>query len=139
LIQRDGDIVDVDGISPLSFKLANPDNYYVAIRHRNHLGFRTNVSIALSTTAASLNFTNNSVATFGTNALKQISTGVYGMYSGDANRDGEVNAFDLNAHWKVQNSQLGYLGADFNLDGEVNAFDLNAHWKVNNSIVQQLD
>lgn len=139
LIQRDGDIVDVDGISPLSFKLANPDNYYVAVRHRNHLGFRTNVSIALSTTAASLNFTNNSVATFGTNALKQISTGVYGMYSGDANRDGEVNAFDLNAHWKVQNSQLGYLGADFNLDGEVNAFDLNAHWKVNNSIVQQLD
>ncbi len=139
LVQRDGDIVEMDGTSPLHFSNAPVGNYYVAIRHRNHLGFRTNAAIALSGTTTSLNFTNNSVATYGTNALKEVSTGVYAMFSGDANRDGEVNAFDLNLFWKLQNSNLGYNAPDFNLDGEVNAFDLNFHWKLNNSRIQQLD
>ena len=129
----------MDGTSPLHFSNAPVGNYYVAIRHRNHLGFRTNAAIALSGTTTSLNFTNNSVATYGTNALKEVSTGVYAMFSGDANRDGEVNAFDLNLFWKLQNSNLGYNAPDFNLDGEVNAFDLNFHWKLNNSRIQQLD
>ncbi|MGB4959678.1 MAG: dockerin type I domain-containing protein, partial [Saprospiraceae bacterium] len=139
LLQRDGDIVDMDGVSPLHFSNAISGNYYIAIRHRNHLGFRTNSSIALSGFPAVLDFTDNSIVTFGTNALKQITPGVYAMYAGDANLDGEVNAFDLNALWKLQNSLLGYRKADFNLDGEVNAFDLNTLWKVNNSRIQQLD
>ena len=37
LVQRDGDIVDVDGTAALGFTSADGD-YYVAIRHRNHLG-----------------------------------------------------------------------------------------------------
>lgn len=139
LIQRDGDIVDMDGVSPLHFSNAPADNYYIAFRHRNHLGFRTNATISLSGTVTNLDFTTNAISTFGMEAIKQIHTGVYGMYSGDANRDGEVNAFDLNAHWKLQNSLYGYRGPDFNLDGEVNSFDLNSHWNVNNSRVQQLD
>lgn len=38
LIQRDGDIVDVDGISPVTFNNLPNGNYILAIRHRNHLG-----------------------------------------------------------------------------------------------------
>jgi photosystem II stability/assembly factor-like uncharacterized protein len=139
LLQRDGDIVDMDGVSALHFSNAPSGNYYVAIRHRNHLGFRTNASIALSGTATNLNFTNNTVPTFGTNALKEITSGVYGMYSGDANGDGEINAVDFNLNWKVQNAQLGYKKSDLNLDGEVNAVDLLNHWQINNSKIQQLD
>jgi len=41
LLQRDGDIVDVDGISPVKFEVIQPGNYNVAIRHRNHLGVMT--------------------------------------------------------------------------------------------------
>jgi hypothetical protein len=139
LLQRDGDIVDMDGVSPLHFSNASSGNYYIAIRHRNHLGFRTNSAIALSGAPAVLDFTDNSIVTFGANALKQVTSGVYAMYAGDANLDGEVNAFDLNVFWKLQNSLLGYRKPDFNLDGEVNASDLNAHWKINNSRIQQLD
>ncbi len=142
LVQRDGDVVDMDGLSPLHFSNAPADNYYVAVRHRSHLGFRTLNSIALSTTPASLNFTNNSVPTFGTGALNLLAPGIYGMYSGDANRDGQVNAVDLNAYWQLQNGNpFFYLStaADFNLDGAINAVDLNAHWVLNNSFIQQLD
>lgn len=38
LIQRDGDIVDIDGVSPVTFNYLPDGNYILAIRHRNHLG-----------------------------------------------------------------------------------------------------
>ena len=38
LIQRDGDIVDIDGVSPVTFNNLANGNYILAIRHRNHLG-----------------------------------------------------------------------------------------------------
>ncbi|MEO8569055.1 MAG: hypothetical protein ABI419_07960, partial [Ginsengibacter sp.] len=42
LLQRDGDIVDIDGISPVTFNNVPSANYTIAIRHRNHLGLSTN-------------------------------------------------------------------------------------------------
>ena len=38
LIQKDGDIVDVDGVSPVTFNNLADGNYIVSVRHRNHLG-----------------------------------------------------------------------------------------------------
>ena len=140
LVQADGDVVGMDGSSPLFFNGAASDDYYVVIQHRNHLGFRTLNPIALSAPAAILNFTNASIPLFGTNPLRN-NGGVYMMYSGDANHDGQVNAVDLNAYWELQNGlPYSYLGttADFNLDGAINAVDLNAHWQGNNSFIEQL-
>jgi len=58
LIQRDGDIVETDGVSPLGFTIPNGE-YYVAVRHRNHLGAMTGNPITLGTQADSLvDFTN---------------------------------------------------------------------------------
>lgn len=41
LLQRDGDIVDVDGTSPVTFNNLADGNYTLAVRHRNHLGLST--------------------------------------------------------------------------------------------------
>ncbi|MEO6254001.1 MAG: hypothetical protein ABIO79_11875 [Ferruginibacter sp.] len=38
LIQRDGDIVDIDGVSPVTFNNLANGNYIITVRHRNHLG-----------------------------------------------------------------------------------------------------
>jgi len=38
LLQRDGDIVDVDGMSPVNFTNVQPGQYNFSVRHRNHLG-----------------------------------------------------------------------------------------------------
>lgn len=38
LLQRDGDIVDVDGVSNLRFDGINADSFYVVVKHRSHLG-----------------------------------------------------------------------------------------------------
>ena len=38
LVKRDGSIVDVDGVSPVTFNNTANGSYTVAVRHRNHLG-----------------------------------------------------------------------------------------------------
>ena len=140
LIQRDGDIVDVDGISAVTFTGAPSDDYYIAIKHRNHLGFRPLRTISLSASSTSLDFTNNSILLYGSRpALKQIATGVYGMYAGDANHNGIINSVDKNNYWRLQNGSSNYQSADFDLNGTVNTLDKNDFWLLNNSILQQLD
>ncbi|MEL6941572.1 MAG: hypothetical protein AAFO82_02810, partial [Bacteroidota bacterium] len=44
LVQRDGDIVDMDGVSPVEFKNI-PDDYYIAVKMRNHLGVMTDIPV----------------------------------------------------------------------------------------------
>ena len=62
LVQRDGDVVDpADGVSPVS--ISKPaGNYYVSVRHRNHLGIMTAQPIALSITPTVIDFINMSDA-----------------------------------------------------------------------------
>lgn len=40
LLQRDGDVVDMDGVSPLSMPINSDGNYNVSVGHRNHLSVR---------------------------------------------------------------------------------------------------
>ncbi|MEM1326314.1 MAG: alpha-amylase family glycosyl hydrolase [Bacteroidota bacterium] len=47
LLQKDGDVVDVDGVSPLTFNVLS-GNYFVSVRHRDHLGLMTGVVVNLS-------------------------------------------------------------------------------------------
>ncbi|MEZ0484674.1 Ig-like domain-containing protein [Fibrella aquatica] len=56
LIQRDGDIVELDGVSPMVFSKATPGNYYVSVKHRNHLGTMTSTAIPLSATGTVVDF-----------------------------------------------------------------------------------
>lgn len=51
LLQRDGDVVDIDGFSPVVFKTIAPGNYNVLIRHRNHLPIMTGSSWNLTSEA----------------------------------------------------------------------------------------
>ncbi len=90
LLRRNGTIVDVNGTSDVTFQGRASDQYYVAIRHRNHLGIMTASAQALSTTATLINLTNASVGVRGgTDATTSIS-GVRCLWSGDVNMNGEV-------------------------------------------------
>lgn len=46
LVQRDGDVVEVNGI-PMSFSNVPAGEYHLAIRHRNHLGIMTQESYTI--------------------------------------------------------------------------------------------
>ncbi|MEM9931415.1 MAG: hypothetical protein AAF840_16490, partial [Bacteroidota bacterium] len=47
LLQRDGDIVDIDGVSPVSLIGVNASGYFLAVRHRNHLAMMTGSAVLL--------------------------------------------------------------------------------------------
>ena len=91
LLQRDGDIVDLDGVSTIQLNAA-PTNYYVVIKHRNHLGIMSANVITLNNTMTSVDFTNPTTQTFGTNAqtVFGIPTGTMAMWAGDVNNDAIV-------------------------------------------------
>ncbi len=44
LLQRDGDVVDIDGVSPIYFKNVDAGNYVISVKHRNHLALSMNVA-----------------------------------------------------------------------------------------------
>lgn len=48
LVQRDGDVVDVDGVSAVKFVGIAAGNYYVAVKHHNHLSVMTANTVTLN-------------------------------------------------------------------------------------------
>ncbi len=63
LLQRDGDIVDIDGVSPVLFKVPEA-SYFVAVRHRNHLGCMSLSPVAFSNGSAVLDLQDPATATY---------------------------------------------------------------------------
>jgi len=97
LIQRDGDIVDVNG-NPLTFNCVCPGNYYVVVKHRNHLGVMTASSLALTSTSTVVDFTTGSVWTKPglINAARETN-GTYSLlWPGDTRTDKNVKYNGLN-------------------------------------------
>ncbi|WP_452226113.1 hypothetical protein [Lacinutrix cladophorae] len=86
LVQRDGDVVDINGLSNIYLE-GFTDSYYIVVKHRNHLSVMTQNPIALSTSNTNINFTNNSIATFGSNAQTTLLSGQKALWAGNANGD----------------------------------------------------
>ncbi|MEZ4990795.1 MAG: dockerin type I domain-containing protein [Saprospiraceae bacterium] len=142
LLQRDGDIVGLDGLTPVSFPALIADDYYLLVRHRNHLGVMTQNTLALGLSPLSVDLSNVSTPVYTNGGTARLNVnGTLVLIGGDANHDGEVNAADINNEWLLQNGQAyGYFSsmADINMDGEVNAVDYNLFILLNNSLIAQL-
>jgi len=86
LVQRDGDVVDRDGFSPVTF-LTGPGTYHIAARHRNHLGAMTAIPVALTGSALTVDFTSAATSTYGTEARRPVN-GRMALWPGNVLRDG---------------------------------------------------
>ncbi len=138
-LRNDGYIVDDDG-STTQFtmhSLEGEKDYYLVIRHRNHLAVMSNATPLNASSATPYNFTDALSKYYGNDA-KLLETGVYGMYAGDADQNNFISAVDKNAYWLPQNGLFGYLKGDFDLNGFVNAIDKNAYWRLNNGKLGQV-
>jgi uncharacterized repeat protein (TIGR01451 family) len=138
LIQRDGDIVSaIDGTSAVSFTGILAGSYYVAVRHRNHLGVMSAAPIALSSTATTADLTSMTniykVATYGNHPAIVSGTKAL-MWAGNTNGDGnvifqgpntDVDASFFTIITDANNTGLvtnfinsGYRMSDVNMDGK---------------------
>jgi Leucine-rich repeat (LRR) protein len=124
LLQADGDVVDTDGLSPVAFADLPPDDYYLVVKHRNHLGVMTAAPVALSGAPAAVDFTTdlNQVAG-GANGVTVLPDGKLGLFSGDFNGNGQVQNTDY-AGMVLTLGTAGYLPGDFDLNGQVQNTDL---------------
>ena len=127
LLQADGDIVDLDGNSMVQFSGIPQGDYYLAIKHRTHLGIMTDAPVTLFPSATNyIDFTASFTNTYGNNAQKN-ENGTMLLWCGDSSADGLINALDRSDTWNFRN-QSGYLNADVNLDGSCNAADRSITW-----------
>ncbi len=135
LLQRDGDVVDSDGVSNLTMTAA-PTNYFVVVNHRNHLGAMSASTIGLSETIATVvDFRNNALATFGSNARADMGSNNWALWAGDVNGNGQIRYLgpgnDTNS---IKDAVLGdsgnttssnfypyldYDNADINMNGQI--------------------
>jgi|GEM_PF-6442393 len=131
LIQRDGDIVSLDGESPLRLIGLYSDQYHVVLRHRNHLAIMTDDSYSFAnedTTVVDF----MQVPLYGTNPVK-VNAATSALWSGDADFSGVISAPDRNLTWNDRNNSIPkYLNTDCNMDGFVNASDRSIVWNHRN-------
>jgi len=115
---------------PIKLK-AHAGQYYLVIKHRNHLAVMSKTAQAFDSEGPGLyNFSTGTDRYYNDDA-KLLETGVYGVYAGDANGSGTVDASDRSATWNDRNLS-GYLGADCNLSGTVDASDRSITWNNRN-------
>ena len=129
LVLRNGNVVDMNGSSDVSFSSMAADNYYIAIRHRNHLGVMTQSSQSLSATATLKDFTSTSLALYGGSAAIKTITGKRCLYAGDVNANGVIQYTGANndadlillaiGGFLATGTVAGYRKEDVNMDGFV--------------------
>ena len=146
LLQRDGDVrdhrvfddprkMDEDGYAYLTFDSTLAGDYYVVVRHRNHLGVMTNNAGLYSPIVTRVDFTDKDFNPLGTHAQRMNidSTEQY-MWAGDVTSDRKIiyqgpgndiddmffrvigdpdNQVDFLDNFIVP----GYYRTDYNLDG----------------------
>jgi len=124
LLQKDGDIVDLDGSSPLSIPGIGMGEYFVAIKHRNHLGVMTAGKLTLSSSSSAYDFTTNVANTFGgALGIADLGDGRYGLVSGDFNHNGQVQNTDVSLLIPTIGNS-GYLQGDLDMNAQVQNTDL---------------
>lgn len=141
LLQRDGDVVDVDGTGLVGFFGVGADDYYVAIKHRNHLGVATANPITVSSSATTfpVDFTSGAQTVFGADIRQTGNATTLVLPAGDVNGDGIIRyadlfvppftfiASDALAIFTALNGSdqvNGYSNQDVNMDGVVRYSDL---------------
>jgi len=133
LMQADGDIVDVDGISTVAFNAVADGDYFVAILHRNHVGIMTGSALTLvsnAPTATTVDFTTTSLYG-GPTAYATVGAGFQALVAGDASFDGQVQNTDDVYFWAPSTGSSGYQPGDYDLDAQVQNTDKVYYWISN--------
>lgn len=132
LLLSDGSVVGPNGVSPLGFNVVINDFMFIVVWSRNHLGIMSSSGMVNPTGTVSYDFTTGAGQVYGTNGSKQLTTGVWGMFSGDVNADGIVNGADKSpAGWNTEAGERGYFGSDMNMNSEADNVDKNDFWLPN--------
>ncbi len=134
-VNQSGQIINADG-SNMSVTGLEKGSYYISIHHRNHLPVMSASTVNLSAASPSFDFSSALAqawadATVTSNvAMKEVESGVWGLWEGDATQDGTIS---YNGAGNDRSSVLSAVGVstpgntvtstysvnDVNMDGSV--------------------
>ncbi|MEZ5476633.1 MAG: SdrD B-like domain-containing protein [Thiolinea sp.] len=135
LVQSDGDLMDAGtGSTSLDFIGLEAGDYYVSLRHRNHLGIMSAVPWSLNTNGITmLDFSLTETAVQGGEPARLSTGGVALLWSGDSNHNQQLVALGVgndanpmlqkvlmhaeNLYFNTNYRLPGYETTDLNLDG----------------------
>lgn len=151
LVQRDGDIVDLDGVSLVNFPTVTGNLYFVAIRHRSHLAamtLKTDITQLIDFTIQNVpmfdfGFISNSLNYSDLSQNEYVKFGYWALWGGDFNADDQIKSdgpkddmsylysdvifYPGNSTMRASfDNALGYYNTDFNMNSKVkfdNPFD----------------
>ncbi len=127
-------ILKTDGTIVCTYPVATLGNtYYIVTKHRNALETWSVAPITFASSTIAFNISGQGAVYGGNTVLVSGSgaTGIYALYSGDIDHDGEILPFDKDL-WEVDYLNLlsGYWSTDLDGDGEVLPFDKDL-WEAN--------
>ena len=130
-LMANGQVKDLNGVSDLQFDLPPNQDYYVVLRHRNHLDVISAQPLARSLNMA-IDFTANVNNALGNQAQKLASDGQAVLFSGDLDHNHVIQTTDYDK-WALDPAQVAvYQMTDLNLDGIVQTTDFDL-WFNNKS------
>ncbi len=165
-ILENGQVVDVDGKSPVAFVNVTPGAYWLTVRHRNHLSVRSAATLLLETNPVVYDFTTAQEAAYqnpaisSNAAMKVVGEGRFGLWGGNVNGNGIVNYGAIGSDryalltWpdigpghqlglnNILTSQLTgvYANSDVNMNGTINYGSIGSdrYFILNNVLNNQL-
>lgn len=126
LLMSNGMVHDLDGSVGVTFtSLTTNADYYLVIRHRNHLAVLSSQIVSLPN-AVAYDFTLPANVE-GEEQLADLLDGEFGLRAGDFNSDGLLSVADFN-FYQTQTALINdYVDGDCNLDRSVTVADFNLY------------
>ena len=112
---------------------------FVVVYHRNHLAVMSANALTQTAGVYTYNFTTGANQAYenGADGQKEIATGIWGMYGGDANADGDISPADK-IIWGTMAGTKGYNASDLDMNAQVNNQDKNELIVPNNNLQTQV-
>lgn len=133
LLLSDGTVADVNGNKYLAFDKLDKNEYYIAVKHRNHLSVMSAKPITFAlgnslTAANTIDFTEkieNALDREGVTSIQSPLKNISGkclMYMGETVQDGRISVADIKVII-LSNMKIGYENGDLNFDYKVTPAD----------------
>jgi PKD repeat protein len=135
---KNGSVVGVNGTSLLHFTNTISNQLFVAVYHRNHIPVISENALVKVGGAYTYDFTTAANQVHGgILGHKELTTGKWGMFAGDADGNGATGNTDKLA-WSNWAGDKIYHGGDINLDTQINNIDKDDYWYPNLGKVSQV-